>query len=213
MTHHFGKALAAAALALAGFSASAASVNYSGNLGDTHNPYLYGSDLAGPVFVDPDDSTDNSRVVANNVAMYQLVLTQGGTLTIASDSLGSGGVDSYVSLFSGSTLAATFIGSRTDDFNDWTLAVAAGSYWVTIGDWVNMSFAENAGPTTPAGTLGEGFIGIGDPNWLGDGHYDVTVSLDTGVTPPPIPEPSQAVLLMLGLAAVGTRAWRARRAG
>ena len=209
MTHHFGKALAAAALALAGFSASAASVNYSGNLGDTGNPYLYGSDLAGPVFVDPDDSTDNSRVVANNVAMYQLVLAQGGTLTITSDSLGSGGVDSYVSLFSGSTQAATFIDSRMDDFT-WTMSIAAGSYWVTIGDWENMSFAENLGH----GTLADGFIGVGDPNWLGDGHYDVTVSLDTGATPPPpIPEPSQAVLLMLGLAAVGTRAWRARRAG
>ena len=207
MNQFITKALSATALALAAFSASAASVNYSGNLGDTANPYLYGSDLASPVFVDPSNPGDNSAVVANNVALYQLVLAQGGTLTITSDSLGNNGIDSYVSLFSGGTMAATLVGSAMDDFT-WTLAVSAGSYWVSIGDWENMSFAENAG----SGTLGDGFIGVGDPNWLGNGNYDVTVSLDTGVTPPPpIPEPSQSALLLLGLAALGTRAWRARK--
>ena len=208
MTHHFGKALAAAALALAGFSANAASVNYSGNLGDSGNPYLVDRFLGSPVFVDPSDPTDNSAVVANNVALYQLQITQAGTLTITSDSLANGGIDSLVSLFAGSDHSATLVGDGVDDFT-WTLPIAIGSYWVAITDWNNDSFVDNLG----YGTLADGFIGLGQSYLLGNGNYDVTVSLDTGTPPPPpIPEPSEAALLMLGLAAICTRAWRARKA-
>ena len=210
MTRHFGKALVAIALALAGFSASAASVAYTGNLGDASNPYLYDRFLGTPVFTDPDHPGDNSYVVSNNVALYQLTLTQGGTLTITSDSLASGGIDSLVSLWFGSTMSATLVGEGVDDFT-WTMpGTAAGSYWVSIGTWNNDSFADNPGDAT----LGDGFDGLGQPDLLGNGNYDVVVSLDTGVTPPPpIPEPSQPALLVLGLAALATRALRARRAG
>jgi hypothetical protein len=206
MTHLFSKALGAAALAFAGFSASAASVNYTGNLGDSGNPYLRGAELGAPVFVDPGDPTDNSVVVANNVALYQVDITQAGALTITSDSLAHGGIDSLVSLFAGSNLGATLVGTEIDDFT-WTLPVTPGWYWVAIGDWNNDSFADNLG----AGTLGDGFIGLGQAGSLGDGSYDVTLSLDTGTAP--IPEPSQSALLALGVAALATRAWRARRAG
>ena len=208
MTHIFGKALAAAALALAGFSANAASVTYSGNLGDSANAYLVGSDLGAPVFSDPSapgDPDATARVVANNVALYQLVLSQAGVLTLSSGPLGTG-IDPYVTLFSGNDHGATFVASAQDAFS-WSSAVLAGSYWVAIGDYENFSFAENWG----TGTLGDGFIAIGDPNLLGDGSYSVTASLDTGT--PPIPEPSESAMLLLGVAALVTRAWRARRAG
>lgn len=210
MTHHFGKALAAAALALAGFSANAASVAYTGNLGDASNPYLHDRFLDAPVFTDPDHPGDNSYVVSNNVALYQLILTQAGTLTITSDSLANGGIDSLVSLWFGSTTSATLVGEGVDDFT-WTLpGTAAGSYWVSIGTWNNDSYADNPGGST----LVDGFDGLGQPDLIGNGNYDVVVSLDTGTPPPPpVPEPSEAALLMLGLAAIGTRAWRARRAG
>lgn len=206
MAHLFHKALVATALAMAGLAADAASVNYAGNLGDAGNPYLYGNDLGAPVFVDPSDPTDNSAVVANNVALYQLDITQAGTLTLTSDSLAHGGIDSIVSLFSGSTWSATLVGSWEDDFSG-SLAVPVGWYWVAITDWNNDSFVDNLG----GGTLGDGFIGLGQSGTLGDGSYDVTVSLDTGT--PPIPEPSSSALLLLGVAALATRAWRARRAG
>ncbi len=205
MTHLLRTALAAATLALAGLPAHAASVAYTGNLGDPGNPYLHSYDMGAPVFVDPSDPGDNSAVVANNVALYALDLGQPGTLTITSASLAHG-IDSLVSLFQGSDLTATLVGSQTDDFT-WSLPVAAGWYWVAIGDWDNDSFADNLG----TGTLGDGFIGLGQPGSLGDGSYSVTVSLDTGT--PPIPEPAPAAMMALGLVALATRAWRTRRAG
>ena len=196
MRHLFRNALAGAALALAGICADAASVDYSGSLGDSGNPYLFGSDRGAPDFTD---------APYNNVALYQVDVTQAGTLTISSAGFGDGHLDPYVTLFSGADHGAVFVGSAQDDFS-WSLPVAAGWYWVAIGDWENFSFAENLG----SGTLADGFIGIGDPNYYADGAYSVTVSLDTGT--PPIPEPSPSALLALGLVALGTRAWRGRRA-
>ena len=195
MSHFLTKALLAASLALAGGAATAASVEYAGDLGDAGNPYLVGRDLGAPDLDNPN----------NNVALYQLHLTQDGMLTLSSDGYGQGHLDPYVTLFSGSDLTAVFAGSAEDDFNQ-AFAVTAGWYWVAISDWENFSFAENAG----TGTLGDGFIGLGDPNYYADGHYDVIATFDGGT--PPIPEPSQSALLGLGLAALATRAWRGRRA-
>ena len=189
--------LAATALALAGFTAQAASVTYAGNLGDSGNPYLTEYDLSPADF-------SSDEAIANNVALYQLVLTQAGTLTLSSSTYSGGGIDPYVTLFAGSDMTATLAGSAIDDFS-WSLPVAAGDYWVAIADWDNMSFAENLG----TGTLGDGFIGLGQPGLLGDGSYSVLVSLDTGT--PPVPEPSGAWLFAAGLAAaLAARRWRAR---
>ena len=63
-----------------------------------------------------------------------------------------------------------------------------------------MSFAENSG----SGTLGDGFVGLGDPGSLGDGSYSLALTT-------PVPEPSGTWLMAFGLVAVGTRAWRGRR--
>ena len=193
------KTLTAAALALAASAAGAtASVTYAGSLADPANPYLYARDLGLPDFTD-------DVAIANNVALYQLHLTQAGTLTITSGSYGAGGIDPYVTLFSGSDMSAVFVGSAIDDFS-WSSPEAAGWYWVAIAEWDNYSFAENLG----TGTLGDGFIGLGQAGYLGDGTYSVTVSLDTGL--PAVPEPSPAWLLGAGLAALAARTWRARRA-
>jgi hypothetical protein len=187
-------AAAAAVLLLAASAAGAASVTYAGALGDPGNPYLRAADLGLPDFTD-------DAAIANNVALYPLRLTQAGTLTITSGSFGAGGIDPSVTLFAGSDLSATFAASATDDFT-WSSAEPAGWYWVAISEWDDYSFAENLG----MGTLGDGFIGLGQAGLLGDGTYSVTVTLDTGT--PPVPEPAPAWLLGVGLLALTARLWR-----
>jgi hypothetical protein len=190
--------LVGAALALA-TSLAGASTTYNGNLGDSGNGALVGSDLGAPDFTD-----ENS--VANNVALYTFTVTHGGTVSIVSTGFAGGGVDPYFTLFTGSGAPATFLDSNYaqatstgGDFT-WTGTLGVGTYEIALGSFENLSFAENLG----SGTLGDGFIGLGDPNSLGSGGYSLTLTT-------PVPEPTSAWLLAIGLAAVGTRTWRGRR--
>ena len=192
--------LAGLALALA-TSMAAASTTYDGNLGDSGNGALVGSDLGAPDFTD-------ANAVADNVALYTFTVTHGGTVSIVSTGFAGGGVDPYFTLFTGSGASATFLDSNDaqatttgGDFT-WTGSLGVGTYEIALGAFENMSFAENLG----SGTLGDGFIFLGDPNSLGNGAYSLTLST-------PVPEPGSAWLLAVGLAVVGRRAWRARRAG
>lgn len=189
--------LAGTVLALAASLAGASTL--SGNLGDSGNGALVGSDLGAPDFTD-----DNA--IADNVALYAFTVSVGGTVSIVSTGFAGGGVDPYFTLFSGSGNAATFLDSNYaqatstgGDFT-WTGTLSPGSYEIALGAFENMSFAENAG----SGTLGDAFIALGDPNSLGDGSYLLTLST-------PVPEPASAWLIAIGLAALGTRAWRGRR--
>ena len=59
-----------------------------------------------------------------------------------------------------------------------------------------MSFAENLG----AGTLGDGFTGLGTPASLDDGPYEITIDVGTG--PVSVPEPSMPALGLAALAAM-----------
>jgi hypothetical protein len=189
--------LAAATLALA--SSLAGATTYAGNLGDAGNAALVGSDLGVPDFTD-----DNS--VANNVALYTFS-TGAGSVSIVSTGFAGGGVDPYFSLFTGSGAAATLLDSNYlqatstgGDFT-WSGVLAAGTYEIALGAFENMSFAENLG----SGTLGDGFISLGDPNSLGNGSYSLDVST-------PVPEPSSLLLMVAGFAALATRIRRARKA-
>lgn len=195
--HFFRTVLAGAALALAASLAGAATL--AGNLGDSGNAALVGSDLGAPGFGDDD-------AIANNVALYTFTVTHGGTVRIVSTGFAGGGVDPYFTLFAGSGAPATFLDSNWTqatstggDFT-WTGTLGAGDYEIALGAFENLSFAENLG----SGTLGDGFIALGDPNSLGDGSYALVLTT-------PVPEPTTAWLLAIGLAAVGTRAWRGRR--
>ena len=195
--HTIRNGLAGATLALAATFAGATTL--AGNLGDAGNAALVGSDLGAPDFTD-----DNA--IANNVALYTFT-TVTGTVSIASSGFAAGGVDPYFTLFAGSGDSATVLDSNYaqaistgGDFT-WTGVLAAGTYEIALGAFENLSFAENLG----SGTLGDGFIGLGDPNSLGDGSY--ALDLTTAV-----PEPSTTWLLAVGLAALVTRMRRGRRA-
>ena len=197
--HTIRNGLAGAALALAATLAGA-STTLSGNLGDAGNAALVGSDLGAPDFTD-----DNA--IANNVALYVFSTVVGGTVSVVSTGFASGGVDPYFTLFSGSGSTATLYDSNYaqatttgGDFT-WTGTLAAGTYEIALGSFENMSFAENLG----SGTLGDGFIGLGDPNSLGNGSYSLNLTT-------PVPEPSGMGLMAVGLAALAARRWRGRSA-
>jgi hypothetical protein len=140
------------------------------------------------------------------VALYHFDVSLAGTVSIVSTGFAAGGVDPYFTLFTGSGDSATFLDSNYaqatstgGDFT-WTGSLGVGSYEIALGAFENLSFAENLG----SGTLGDGFIALGDPNSLGNGSYSLTLTT-------PVPEPTTGWMLALGLATVATRAWRARR--
>ena len=189
-----------AGISLAALASTAgAATTLAGNLTDPGNTHLVGSDLGAPDFTNP----------AYNVALYTFTVGNAGTVDIASTGFNGGtGVDPYFTLFTGSGNGATFLDSNYNqayfggggDF-DWTGTLAAGTYEIALGVFGNMSFAEQ---DLPPGTLGEGFIAIPNIDSLGDGSYSLTLTT-------PVPEPANAWLLALGLAAFAARGWRARR--
>jgi hypothetical protein len=193
--HTILNGLAATTLALV--STLAGATTHAGNLGDAGNGALVGSDLGAPDFTD-------ENAVANNVALYTFA-TATGAVSIVSTGFAGGGVDPYFTLFSGSGASATFYDSNylqaTSTGGDfaWTGTLAAGTYEIALGAFENMSFAENLG----SGALADGFIGLGDPNSLGDGSYSLNVTTT-------VPEPSGAWLLVFGAAALAMRVRRSR---
>jgi hypothetical protein len=176
-------------LTLLGAGTASADV-FSGFLNDPANGALVGSALSAPSFAD-------DFAIANNVALYVLSVATPGDVNFLSKGFGLGGVDPYFTLFSGTGNSATFVGSNYNqaffggggDFHlDFLLA--AGDYTIAIGAFANLSFAENLG----AGTLGDGFIGLGEPGSLGSSFYELDVSAPTAAA---VPEPASVILLML----------------
>ena len=187
------------ATVLCAVGAAASAQVFSGRFDDPLNAALVASNLGAAQFVD-------EFAIANNLALYDLSVPLSGMVTIASTGFASGGADPYFSLFAGWGDTATFVASNYDtafssggDFSFSTL-LAAGAYQLAIGVFANLSFAENYG----SGTLAEGFIGLGTPGSMGDGSYHVVVTTA-------VPEPTQWVLLCIGLVVVVLNVARERR--
>lgn len=182
-------------IAALGSAAIAAPMLFSGRLDDASNTALVGSDLGPALFSSQQD-------VANNVALHAFTITTAGPYDLISTGVSVGGIDPYVTIFSGLGAGATFFESNfVNAFSvggDFTLSLllAAGDYTLAVGAFANMSFAENLG----VGTLGDGFTGLGDPNSLDDGPYVITI--DIGAGPQPVPEPPLTALCLAALAAM-----------
>lgn len=195
--------LAVTMAALASGPAQAADVVLSGYLDDPGNTALVWSDLGAPLFGDDWE-------IANNVALYEIVVPLDGPVSFDSNGYAAGGADPYFTLFAGSGPGATFVHSNYDqafccggDFLE-NVALSAGTYTIAMGVFANMSFAENLG----AGSLGDGFVGLGVPEYLGNYYYELAVSFET--PPPPVPEPAALAMSLLGLIALGVSRRRAR---
>jgi len=182
-------------LCFALLSGSAYAVSFSGYLNDQGNTHLVGSgpDPSSPLFTDDWD-------ISNNVALHEFAVASADTFTFESVGFGMGGIDPYFTLFRGTGPSATFVDSNYvhafsigGDFT-MSLALTADTYTVAIGSFANMSFAENFGVPL---TLGDGFVGLGEPFLLGNYYYELNVT--GGATPPPAPEPVTLSLLAIGL--------------
>jgi hypothetical protein len=171
--------------------AHASTVTLSGFFNDASNTALVGSDLGPALFGDDFE-------IANNVALYALAVPIAGLVSFDSNGFAAGGADPYFTLFQGNGPSATFLDSNFlqafstgGDFLI-SLPLAAGNYMIALGVFANMSFAENLG----MGTLADGFIGLGQPDALGNYFYELVVTQPDQV----IPEPSTLVLIVSGLA-------------
>ncbi len=168
----------------------------------------------------------------DDVLLYAFTLSAQSTLTIQSYGYGgtsnapggrnaagsiilAGGFDSYVSLFNGTGAAATFLDSNDDGVcppgnaapacHDSTLvmpSLAGGSYTLALSVFDNFSFAENFG----SGTLGDGFIGLGDYFDAASGtvrtsNYVVDISAPSLVVAT-VPEPAAWPMAAGGLLAL-----------
>lgn len=198
------QAAALGLLATIGSAAVAAPLFFSGRIDHPNNTALVGSDL-GPA------SFTNAFESANNVALHTFTITTGGHYDLTSTGVAAGGVDPYVTIFSGLGAGATFFASNFDNAfsvgGDFTLPLllAAGDYTLAVGAFANLSFAENLG----TGTLGDGFTGLGTPASLDDGPYEITI--DAGTGPVSVPEPAAPALCLAAMAAMGAARGRRRR--
>lgn len=180
-------------------TAAAASVTFSGNLGDAANPALVASNMAPALFADEFDT-------ANNVALHALTVPIGGSVSFTSSGYAGGGIDPYFTLFSGvnpataTVLESNYFQATSGDFTI-TTALAAGDYTVALSVFQNLSFAENLG----TGFLADGFTALGGPIYFGNGSYVLTVTLPDRATPVPEPGAGWLVLTAAGAALYASR--------
>ena len=172
-------------------------VTFKGFLNNPSNTALVGSDFGPPLFADDFE-------IANNVALYVISVPTSLTVNFRSRGFVAGGVDPYFTLFQGTGSSATFFGSNyTEAFStggdfDLSFTLSPGLYTMAVGAFANMSFAENLG----TGTLGDGFIGLGEPDVLGTYYYEIGVDLPLteGVAIPTLTEWGMVILTtFLGL--------------
>jgi hypothetical protein len=179
-------------------TAQAAVITFSGFFDDPGNSALVASDLTAALF-------GNDNDIANNVALYDLVVPVGGIVTFESFGYAAGGAEPFLSVFAGSGGGATFVASNYSILAiDFLMSepLAAGAYTLAIGVWLNQSFAENNPDADP--TLSDGFTSLGVPFGLGNTYYEIQVT-----TPDAVPEPAMLWLTGIGLAALARR--RVRR--
>jgi PEP-CTERM motif len=220
-----GSASALALVALFTMQAAQASpIDVSGSLADPSNPNLVGSAPgSSPDFTDASTIAQNVNLTTFIVpfgGFADFIVPFGGFADSLTDSettglfsfgptssviISSGLINPYFSLFAGSGGSATFVTamsmgpSTTPGTFTVHVFLEAGTYTMALGVAGNESVAESS---EGGGTLGDGFIGEGDPSQLGSGRFAATIL---------IPEPETLLLLAIGIAAAGLGRRRTRR--
>jgi hypothetical protein len=190
MRRCFSPFWACALLCALPFLSFAGTVTVSGYLNDPANLYLIGSDLWADANTPPAPSFTDDYAVANNVALYLISFAAPSTVSFVTHGFLAEGIDPYFTIFSGGDGTATFLDSNyvqafsTGGDISQTMNLAAGSYFVALGVFANMSFAENLG----GGTLQDGFTGLGGPVFMGSTYYELDITDRTpGSTDTPEP--------------------------
>ncbi len=152
----------------------------------------------------------NSFNVADTSTMMAITYSYGGGNSLTGPTVTAGGLEPYLSLFdaSGNFLASTYFGTTcptgagTYDGNCYDVALdggtlTAGTYYLALTAYANMSLAENYG----SGTLADGFTGLGGLALDEDLHYGYDVVLTSTERPiSPVPEPNFNLLVGVALA-------------
>lgn len=203
---------------IAGVGAYADTISFTGNLRDNATVIDCGSGCTlGPSNTDGDyaqwAAVVDNFTVSTTSAMEAITFSYGGGVNGAGQTIAEGGFEPYLSLFdaSGNFLSSTFFGTTcpagantntvSGQCYDVSLdagVLAPGTYQIAISAFENMSFAENLG----AGTLADGFTGLGNLAVGEDLHYAYDVIL---TSTSPVPEPSLGWLLggaLLALTAI-----------
>ncbi len=184
-------------------TAHASTVSFVGNLGTDANAGCEAGCSTDDEFVQFGAVID-SFTVGTTSTMQAVTFSYGGGVNGNGQSIAEGGFAPYLSLFdgSGNFLASTYFGttcpsgahtnSVTNNCYDELLdggTLAPGTYQIAISAFSNLSFAENYG----AGTLADGFTGLGNPEVGEDLHYAFDVIL-TSTSPVPEPRSTYSIL-------------------
>jgi hypothetical protein len=149
--------------------------------------------------------------VASASTMTAITYSYGGGTSMTGALVAAGGLEPYLSLFNadGSFRTSAYLattcpdGAKTYDGNCYDVALNggtlnAGTYYIALSAYANMSYAENYG----AGNLSDGFTGAGSLALDEDLHYafDVILTPDSPPPPPPppppvVPEPNFTILM------------------
>lgn len=149
--------------------------------------------------------------VTSTTTMTAVSYSYGGGTSQSGHTVAAGGLEPYLSLFdaAGNFLASTYLattcpaGANTYDGNCYDVeldggTLTAGTYYIALTAYANMSFAENYG----AGNLSDGFTGLGGLALDEDLHYAFDVILPSNTVPPPVvPEPNYVFLAGIALVA------------
>jgi len=208
--------LALATLASAAPRMSASTIFFSGNL---RTDATVASCGVGCTLGNSDSDFDyaqfaavvDSFTVTSTTIMTAVSYSYGGGTSRGGHAVAAGGLEPYLSLFDsgGNFLASTYFGITCPDganpYDGHCYDVAllggtlsAGTYYIALTAYSNMSFAENYG----VGNLSDGFTGIGSLQPDEDLHYAFDVILPSNTNPPPpVPEPNYVFLAGLALVA------------
>jgi len=196
-------------IAAVSFHGSAAVISFTGNLQSDATVLACGSGCTlGPGNSDSDfaqwAAVVRTFAVVVTSTMQAITFSYGGGVNGQGAAIPQGGFEPYLSLFDsgGAFLASTFPGvtcppgSHTNTVSGQCFDVllnggtlAPGTYQIALTAFENLSFAENLG----AGSLADGFTGLGNLAPGEDLHYAFDVILTPGATS--TPEPSTLAML------------------
>ena len=204
-------------------SAQAGTISFTGNLRTDATVISCGSGCTLGAS-DPDSAfaqwaaVVRAFTVSQTSTMQAITFSYGGGVNGLGTAIAQGGFEPYLSLFdaSGDFLASTFFGTTCPaGANTNTISlqcldvlldggtILPGTYQIAISAFENLSLAENLG----AGTLADGFTGLGNLAGGEDLHYAFDVIL-TPLAGAPVPEPSALFPCIAALTAVYWIVWK-----
>jgi hypothetical protein len=158
----------------------------------TGNPIFFGG--ASRVFHAAEFTTASDYTITSVEAFMQNVSGETATISIQADSGDVPGATIHFTPFTGSSNSAAWQGASGLSWD-----VPAGTYWVSFGPAVGQTVAGDLLQGAPSPLVHEATRNTAVGGWFSNDGLDLGVRIDA------IPEPSTALLLATGLAALALR--------